>query len=196
MFIFVLAGLLIISSNDFLLAALSIELQALCMYGFLGLKEKTSVASETLIKYFYYSAFWSACMLYGISILWSLFGTLNFVYINHCLTCCIHDINISNSFVFLYYFAVILIISSLLFKLTLAPFYFWVGDVYEGSSSYIAAYMSIVGKIPTWVLLCKLIHVAFLPLYHHLFFLLTFLAVVSILVGTLMAFETLSFRRF
>ena len=194
-FMLTLAGLIIISSNNLWISLLGLELQAISVYGFLGLKHNTTVDLETFLKYFYYSAFASACLLFGVSILWSVGGHLSFVNIFNILQSMdvlrgqlwINEISL---------FGIMLIILGLLFKLTLLPFFFWVGDVYHGGYSYIASYLSIVSKIPTWVLLVKLLYGPFWPIFPKLVIWLQIIAVLSILVSSCLAFVEFSFKRF
>lgn len=189
------AGLLIISSHNLWITLLGLELQAISIYGFLGLKHKTLVDIETFLKYFYYSAFSSACLLFGISMLWCVGGSLFFIDIANILESSnVLKLNSMESQILL--FGILLIIVGLIFKLTLTPFFFWVGDVYQGGYSYIASYLSIVSKIPTWVLFVKLLYGPFWPFFPKLVVWLQIIGLLSVLIGSCLAFVEFSFKRF
>ena len=58
-------------------------------------------------------------------------------------------------------FSFILIYSSLLFKLTVAPFHVWAPDVYEGTPSIITLFFNSVPKLALIVMLIKFLNVVF-----------------------------------
>lgn len=86
---------------------------------------------EAGLKYFILGAFASSFLLLGISILYNLTGLTHFndyyKFFNYEL---IENIIFVNEI----YFSLILILCSILFKLSAAPFHFWTPNVYEGSS--------------------------------------------------------------
>jgi len=179
--------LLIISCNDLFLAFLSLELQAITLYVFLGLKKFSNLAMESAIKFFIYSAFSSVCFIFGVSLLYATTGTTSFIFLNNFL------FNNDNYIIIL---ACMLIIFGLLFKLTLGPFYLWVGDIFQGSFAYVASYFAIVTKLPILVLISKIIYIAFLPISDILISALKLVVIVSIILSSIYALTELNFRRF
>lgn len=186
--------LLIISSNDLMMAFLSLELQSLTLYMFLAIRRYSNLSMEAAIKYFIYSAFASAAFVYGISLLYSLFGTTNFGTLYIIMPTLLD--NADNPLRYIALLGCLLILLGVLFKLTLAPFYFWVGDVYQGAHGYVGSYLAIVAKIPVLVLLVKLLYIPLEPAMFLLFPLLKFIAVASIAISSIYALTELNFKRF
>jgi len=80
-------------------------------------------------------------------------------------------------------FSVVLIISSMAFKLSIAPFHMWTPDVYEGAPTSITAFFAIVPKIAAIGVLMRILYIA-LGDVHTIWFQLVFvLGLLSIFVG-------------
>jgi len=95
---------------------LCIEMQLLCSYVLAALKRYSNFSTEAGIKYFLFGAFSSSLLLFGISILYGLYGTLDIVNIYFI---------ISNYFEYNYLllFSLFFIFTGLLFKLGAVPFH-------------------------------------------------------------------------
>jgi NADH-quinone oxidoreductase subunit N len=70
--------LLTISANDFFVAFISLEVQSLGLFIFLSFRKNSSMAIEAAIKYFMFTAFSGGILVFGVSLLFSEFGTTNF----------------------------------------------------------------------------------------------------------------------
>lgn len=149
-----LASFLLISATDLAFAFVAMELQTLSLiaFAFLGHPRKT-LPAEATFRYFVNAAFASVSFLFAISLLYALTGTLHIDQLVALLE--------SSTLTSIPSFYVILVISftlllfSFSFKLTLAPFHHWVGDLYQGTSGYVGSYFTLVTKLPMWVLLTK-----------------------------------------
>ena len=95
---------------------LCIEMQLLCSYVLAALKRYSNFSTEAGIKYFLFGAFSSSLLLFGISILYGLYGTLDIINIYFI---------ISNYFNYNYLllFSLFFIFTGLLFKLGAVPFH-------------------------------------------------------------------------
>ena len=141
----ILSSFLLISSYDLLSSYLAIEMQALCFYILAGFKRNSAFSTEAGLKYFISGAFISCIFLLGASIIYGSLGTLNLNYINLLLS-----FPFENDFEKLKYFIVlgsVLIIITLFFKVSAAPFHFWSPDVYEGSPLSSTILFSILPKL-------------------------------------------------
>ena len=75
----IFAMLILISSNDFLLMYLCLELQSLCFYILASFKRKSFFSSEAGLKYFILGSLSSGFLLFSISIIFGCTGLLNFI---------------------------------------------------------------------------------------------------------------------
>jgi NADH:ubiquinone oxidoreductase subunit 2 (subunit N) len=108
----------ILFTKNLFILFLAIEIQMLCYYILASLKRYSTFSTEAGIKYFLLGTFSSSLLLFGISLMYGTFGTLDiysiFFLINY------------NSF-FLYdillFFSFFFFFSGLMFKLGAAPFH-------------------------------------------------------------------------
>lgn len=176
-------------ANDFITLYLSIEFQNFIFYILLAYNRKSKYGIESAIKYFILASFMSILMVYGISLLYGLTGTFNFndlkifFLIFQQYSSLIYTFN---EYIYYYLFITLLFIFMLFFfKLTIAPFYFWALDVYEGVSIVNLMLFMIISKFIFLIVLSKLIYVYFFKIfyiYQNLFFIL---AILSIFIGAI-----------
>jgi NADH:ubiquinone oxidoreductase subunit 2 (subunit N) len=104
-------------SKNLFIFFLAIEIQTLCFYILASLKRYSNFSTEAGIKYFLFGAFSSSLLLFGISLLYGLFGTLDIYYIFFIL----------NYYSFFYsillFFSFFFLFCGLMFKLGAAPFH-------------------------------------------------------------------------
>jgi NADH-quinone oxidoreductase subunit N len=186
-----IAMLILISSNDLVLGYISLELQSILLYVLVGLKRYSNLAVEATIKYFINAAFCSALMLFGISLIYGQFGTTNFTYLSFLTA----FLNASEEINYIVQLAGLMILSGFLFKFALIPFYFWIGDVFQGSSGYFGSYVAIVTKLPILVFFIKVYFYILLPLAYFCI-LIKWLCVISVVVSSIYALNEYNFKRF
>jgi proton-translocating NADH-quinone oxidoreductase chain N len=148
-----LSLLLMISSSDLISFYLVIEMQSLCFYILSSFKRDSSFSTEAGLKYFISGAFISGFFLFGCSLLYGCLGTLNFNNLSILLAFPFDTFDSS-----LQYFligGILCITSTLLFKVTCAPFHFWSPDVYEGSPLSSTIVFSIIPKISIFYFFIK-----------------------------------------
>lgn len=136
----VLGMMVLCSSRHFLTLYLGLELFALPVYALVAINTKQRFSSEAAMKYFVLGGLTSGLMLYGISWLYGLTGSLSFGELSGVL----------NSVATQYPYAFIGILGCLLmgiaFKFGAVPFHFWVPDVYQGSPNSVLAFLSTAPK--------------------------------------------------
>jgi NADH-quinone oxidoreductase subunit N len=131
------------SSNELLSLYIGLELTTIPLFVLAAFFKDNKLSVEAGIKYFVVGAFSSALLLYGISFLYGLSGTTDLVQMK---------INIAITHLTFRNIGVILVISTVLilagigFKLALPPFHQWAPDVYEGSPTPVAAFLSVGSK--------------------------------------------------
>lgn len=132
------ANLLVMSTN-FIMVILSLELISISSYVLAGF-HFTKSGSEGSLKYFLFGSAATAVMIYGISLLFGLTGTLNFTsseFVSQLIS--LH----SPLLVLCGFF----ILAGFLFKASAAPFHLWAPDVYEAAPLPIVAFLSVVPKL-------------------------------------------------
>lgn len=187
-----LASIVIFFSNDFLIAYLGLELQALVLYILAASRVNSTYSTEAGLKYFVLGSFASCLLLLGISFLYGVVGTLNFTDLSLFFA---SSSELSSTYANACLLSLLLIVLGLLFKVGAAPFHFWVADVYTGSPIVITAFFAVVPKLAGWVLLLKLstfVLSAFVDFFSILFVLTGLL---SLLIGSFGAVSQSSLKR-
>ena len=172
----ILGMLVMLSSNDFITLYLGLELQSLSLYVLAASKKDSLKSSEAGLKYFILGALASGFFLFGVSLLFGITGTTSFTLLNF------NYLN-PNEVSLLLIFSVVLIISSIAFKLSIAPFHMWTPDVYEGAPTSITAYFAIVPKIAAIGILMRILYIAFIDINFIWLQLILVLGLLSIFVG-------------
>jgi NADH-quinone oxidoreductase subunit N len=170
---------------------LALEIQNLCFYIMASLKRYSNFSTEAGLKYFLLGVFSSSLLLFGISLLYGLLGTLdlreiyilvnyeNFDYLNIVL------------FISMFFF-----ICGLLFKLGSVPFHYLFMDVYEGSPTIVTMFFSIFPKIVLSFFLIKLYFLLFIFDLKFFSFIFLVCGLLSIFIGIINAMYQYKIKRF
>ena len=145
----ILSICLLLNTNDLLHYYIIIELQSLCFYTITALKKNNIYSSEAGLKYFILGSIISGLLLLGIALLYGMTGLTNLKELSIFLLT-----TTSNKLII---FSFILIYTSLLFKLTIAPFHIWAPDVYEGTPSIITLFFNSVPKFSLLLIFIKIL---------------------------------------
>jgi NADH-quinone oxidoreductase subunit N len=143
----VLGAHLLMMSVNFIMLFLSLEIISISSYvltGFLFNKK----ASEASLKYFLFGSIASAIMLYGLSILFGLTGSLDFTSSSFSTVL----MEKSSPLMFT---ALLLTLAGFLYKIAAAPMHIWSPDIYEAAPMPIVAFFSIVPKLAGFGILTK-----------------------------------------
>lgn len=183
------AGALVLAcAHHFAALFIGLELLSVSLYGLVGYSFHRPRSLEAAIKYLVLSATASSIMLFGIALLYSQFGSLSFADIGPQLTADAHPIVLV---------AIGMLLIGLGFKLSLAPFHTWTPDVYEGAPAPVGAFLATTAKVAVFAvvvrfLLIEAINSMRIP---SIFVLLSVVAVISILVGNLLALRQNNIKR-
>ncbi len=141
------------SSNELLSLYIGLELTTIPLFVLAAFFKDDKLSLEAGIKYFVVGAFSSALLLYGISFLYGLSGTTDLVQmkINIAMTHLTYK-NIG----LIISLSVVLLVAGIGFKLVLPPFHQWAPDVYEGSPTPVAAFLSVGSKAAGLVAFIKI----------------------------------------
>jgi NADH-quinone oxidoreductase subunit N len=144
-------AMLLISANDFLVFYLSLELQGLSLYLLAALNRKSPKSSEAGMKYFILGSLASGILLFGIAMIYSFSGTINFTTLSELYKGGESTIPLAVMFGFL------LVITAMFFKISAAPFHMWTPDVYEGSATIVTTFFATIAKFSAVLVLTKLL---------------------------------------
>ena len=185
--------LLLMISYDFIVVYLCIELQSLCFYIMIAIQRKKNKAVEAGLKYFVLGSFSSTVFLLGIGFIYGATGVTNFKDLSLLLNFSINFFSPSDAF---FYFGLFLIFIGFFFKLSIAPFHFWLPDVFDGSSRLIISIFGILPKFSLFFLFFKLCSVIFSKFFLVLQFFFVFFVIFSWIIGLLGAIKTNRLNKF
>lgn len=185
--------MLLISANNFITLYLAIELQSLSFYILTASQKKSIISIEAALKYFILGSIASGFILFGSSIIYLIFGSLNFSNIFLVLA----NINYINNIYLLIsiIYGFIFIIIGILFKIGVAPFHFWLPDVYEGAPNNITAYFAIVPKIAFIGILIRFFFDIFFFISFFFNFFFYIITLLSMFIGALSALQQKKIKR-
>ena len=188
-FILLLSSLLglffMLSSGNLLMFYLVLELSTIPLAALCNFDLEKKVSSEAAMKMIMSSAFSSAILLFGISMMYGTTGTLEFSEIPKALYGSQLQV-----------LAFILLFTGFAFKLSVVPFHLWTADVYEGSPIAVTAFLSVVSKGAMSFVFITTLYKAFAPLAQTWYFLLAGSAVVTMTIGNLFALRQQNLKRF
>lgn len=154
-----LGMMLMAGANNLLMMYLALELSSISSYILAGYTREAADSSEASLKYVIYGAFSSGLMLYGISILYGLTGSLDLAVINQTLPSVVAG---GGTAVYALAIAGILACAGFGYKISAVPFHFWTPDVYEGAPITITAFLSVASKAGGFAMLIRFLKVTFI----------------------------------
>lgn len=182
-------GMMVMASAAHLLTLyVGLELFSLSLYAMVAFFRDSRVASEAAIKYFILGGLASAILLYAMSLLYGLTGSLEIAKIADGLG----RLESGNLGLTL---AIVLVVVGLAFKLGAVPFHMWVPDVYQGSPTSVTAYLAAAPKIAAFAMVIRLLADT-LQLEHQQWQgMLVILALLSVAAGNVIAIAQTNIKR-
>ncbi len=181
--------MLMVSANNLLMLYLGLELLSLCLYALVAFNRDNGNASEAAMKYFVLGAIASGMLLYGMSILYGLSGSLNLSEIAQAVTNAEGAQNIGMIF------ALVFIVVALAFKLGAVPFHMWMPDVYQGSPTAVTALIATAPKLAGFAMIMRLLVEALGGLQADWQQMIIVLSVLSLAVGNIIAIAQTNLKR-
>ncbi|MBA3647354.1 MAG: NADH-quinone oxidoreductase subunit N [Chitinophagales bacterium] len=174
-----------ISSNNLLMFYLGLELSTIPLAALSNFDLEKRRSSEAAMKFIMSSAFSSGLLLFGISMLYGISGTLNFTELSS-------QIN-GNP---LQLFSFILLFAGFGFKISVVPFHLWTADVYEGSPVSVTSYLSVISKGAILFVLISVLLTVFHNLQEVSYNILFLLSILTMVIGNLFALRQHNMKRF
>jgi proton-translocating NADH-quinone oxidoreductase chain N len=177
--------LLLVFSANLLMMFVAWEMMSIPSYVLTGFKKKDPSSNEAAVKYFLISAFSSAVLLYGISLIYFLTGNLSIYQVVQTLGL---GFGSSEPIGFL---ALTFFVAGFGIKLAAVPFHMWIPDAYQGAPTIVSALLSTATKGATFAPAIRVLFVMFSYSAFQPDWTLTF-AVLSVLSMTLGNFAALT----
>ena len=200
-----LGMMLMAGASNLLMIYLAIELSSLSSYVLSGYTKEAPDSSEAALKYVIFGALSSGLMLYGMSVIYGLTGSLDLYALNRALPGVLAQGGAAG---FMMLIAGLLVIAGFGYKISAVPFHYWAPDVYEGAPITITAFLAVASKAGGFAILIRFFTVTFMDLSKTLpagtwatlegFDWTTIIAVISVLtmtVGNLVAVWQTNLKR-
>ncbi|GAC1491122.1 MAG: NADH-quinone oxidoreductase subunit N [Flavisolibacter sp.] len=144
---FVLCGVAIVASfKSLLMLFLGIEIISIPLYILAGTDKKSLKSNEASLKYFLMGAFSTGLMLMGIALIYGAVGSFKTGVINL----------LEDKGQALMIAGMMLLLFSMSFKVSAAPFHFWTPDVYDGTPTVFTSFMATIVKVAGFIAFMRL----------------------------------------
>src|SRR3954463_15753379 len=141
---------LMASTSNLLMLFMAVELASLPSYVLAGFRKTHRIGAEASLKYVLFGAATSAVMVYGLSMLYGLYGTLKVEELATRMT-------LAPGGSALLAVAIFGLIVGIGFKISAVPFHFWCPDVFEGAGIDVSAFLSVASKGAALALLLRVL---------------------------------------
>ena len=183
--------ILLASARHLLFFAIALELASLPSYVLVGFRRFNTRSAEGAAKYVIFGAVCSALMLYGISLLYGVTGSFDWVQVaQHLAAGGLSSLSIA---------ALVCLFIGLAFKISLVPMHFWCPDAFEAAGADVAAWLSVASKSAALFALARFTRILLPSLapdvQSRILLALTIVAVVTMTVANLSAYWQTSVKR-
>ena len=176
----------LVSANSLVTVYLGVELLALSVYAMVAFDRDSGVSAESAMKYFVLGAIASGMLLYGMSLIYGLTGTLDLGEIAARLHAPLTPgVVLGLTF----------IVVAVAFKLGAVPFHMWLPDVYEGAPTSVTLFISTVPKIAYFALALRLLAQGLAGTESEWTQMLAALVVLTLIVGNVVAIVQTNLKR-
>ena len=178
-----IGAIVMVSSNHFVSTVLGLETLSMSLYGMIAYPLHSAKSAkfplEASVKYLVLSAAASGFILFGMALIYAQTGTLSFSSVTN-----LPAAGLGDGYTIV---ALLMVVSGMAFKLSLAPFHMWTPDVYEGAPLPATAYLATIGKAAMFVVLLRFIQISDALSFDSIVIVLALIAVASMLAGNLLA---------
>jgi len=188
--LFGLLGMMImISANSLLTMYLGLETLALSLYALVAIDRNNATSAESAMKYFVLGAIASGALLYGISWIYGVTGTLKFDEIAAAL---VADPGLNSLPL---WFGLAFLIVGIGFKFGAVPFHMWIPDVYQGARTPVTLYIATAPKLAALAFTFRILVDGLGGLHDVWSSMVMVIAVLSLLVGNVIAIAQTNIKR-
>ncbi len=183
-----LGMMILIAAHSLITIYLGIELLSLSMYAMVVYCREKHSSIESGIKYFIMGAVASGVLLFGMSLIYGVAGSLNIFEIREALLS-------TKPIPLAVPFGLVLMIIGVAFKFGAVPFHMWVPDVYHGSATVVGLYVGTAPKVAAFALAMRLLVEGFGAIHTQWADIFIVLAILSSVVGNLVAITQNNIKR-
>ncbi len=186
--VFTLPGMMaMVSANDFITLYVGLELMTITFVVLTAIDTASVKSSEAGIKYILLSAMSSGVLLYGMSVIYGVSGSVAFADVfKYLQTAGVSPVVL---------LAVVFIVAGFGFKISAVPFHMWSPDVYEGAPTPITAFLAVGSKAAGFSVLIRLLLQVMPQAYGSIAVIVVVLASLTMLVGNLTAIPQSNIKR-
>lgn len=185
---FILCGITLVTSfNSLLILFLGIEIISIPLYILTGSDKKNLRSNEASLKYFLLGAFSTGLMLMGIALIYGAKGTFDIAAIGL--------LQEKEKTSLLLIAGMVLLLFSMSFKVSAAPFHFWTPDVYDGAPTVFTSFMATIVKAAVFIAFIRLFDGAFGAIHSQWKLLVGIITVATLFVGNITAIFQQSVKR-
>ncbi|OQW95995.1 MAG: NADH-quinone oxidoreductase subunit N [Beggiatoa sp. IS2] len=188
----VLGMMVMVSAHHLLMIYLGLELLSLSLYAMVAMHRDSQQASEAAMKYFVLGALASGMLLYGISILYGITGSLDLATITQVID---QKLDQSSTNHTILVFSLVFIVVGLAFKLGAVPFHMWVPDVYQGAPTAVTLFIGSAPKLAAFAMVMRLLVEGMQALHADWQGMLILLAILSMGTGNIIAIAQTNLKR-
>lgn len=185
----VLGMMVLISAHNLLTIYLGLELLSLSMYAMVALHRDSGTASEAAMKYFVMGALASGILLYGMSLLYGVTGSLDISELGKAVGSLEDGKNLVLGL------GLVMVIVGMAFKLGAVPFHMWVPDVYHGAPTAVTLYIGAAPKIAAFAMVMRLLVEGLGDLHSQWQDILVIMAILSMAIGNVIAIAQTNIKR-
>ena len=187
--LFGLLGIMVIISGHSLLTLyLGLELLSLSLYALVAFNRDSGICAEAAMKYFVLGAIASGTLLYGISFLYGVTGTVELQALGQYF-------REPDALSLPLLLGLTFIIVGIAFKFGAVPFHMWLPDVYQGAPTPVTLYVGSAPKIAAFALTWRVLADGLLGLHESWADMLIVLAVLSLGIGNIVAIAQSNLKR-
>ena len=183
-----LGAMTLVSAQHFATLLLGLEIVSISLYALIAYPEEGHPPLEAALKYLVLSGVGSTTMLFGMALIYHASGTMQFDELaSFSATGDQSDLWLAAGQAIL--------VAGIAFKLSLIPFHMWTPDVYQGAPAPVTAYLATVSKAAVFAVLLRFAVATDMLDNGAAFAILATMAVLSMVVGNLLALLQDSVKR-
>ncbi|MBT3504230.1 MAG: NADH-quinone oxidoreductase subunit NuoN [Piscirickettsiaceae bacterium] len=177
-----------VSAHHFLTLYLGLELMSLCLYAMVAMHRDSKVATEAAMKYFILGALASGMLLYGMSIIYGVTGSLSI----SAVAAAIQTGSLDNTVLS---FGLVFLVIGVGFKLGAVPFHMWLPDVYQGAPTAMTLFIATTPKLAAFAMMIRLLVEGLGDIQQYWQDMLIMLSVLSVILGNVVAIAQTNMKR-
>lgn len=183
---FVFAGIGIATSyTSLLMLFLGIEIISIPLYILTGSDKLNLKSNEASLKYFLMGAFSTGLMLMGIALIYGATGSFSLAKMN------VGEAQVSYNLVG----GMLLLLVSMSFKVSAAPFHFWTPDVYDGAPTVFTSFMATIVKVGAFIAFIRVFEGSYGTLHNKWQLVISIIIAATLLIGNVTAVFQQSVKR-